>query len=279
MTPEQQGRKRAETFRVDHGLGVQPLPDVVALIEQTTDVDVAILQAGPDEHGMTMRDPLRDVTMIAVARTRNPMRQRSTLAHELAHVLFDDCSPPKSPTWASRSPEEQRADAFARHVLVPIDGVRRILGPRPEVTEADLADLVQRFHASPAIIAIQLNHAGYIAESRKKAWMALTAPALATRYGWADQYHALQSESDTRRAPQRLLARATTGYIESVVSLEAIARLRATTTEQVLADFDEAGIRSKPFDTAIPWMKPDDLPTGNTDFSDLDELDDQPGTS
>ncbi|KGN32971.1 hypothetical protein N802_16480 [Knoellia sinensis KCTC 19936] len=279
MTPEQQGRERAEAFRLGHGLGVQPLPDLVALIEQTTDVDVAILQAGPDEHGMTMRDPLRAVTMIAVARTRNPMRQRSTLAHELAHVLFDDCSPPKPSGWSDRGPEEQRADSFARHLLVPIDGIRGVLTSREDLSEADLAGLVQRFQASPAIIAIQLNLAGYIDASRKQRWMALTAPALATRYGWADQYHALQSESDMHRAPQRLLARATTGYIESVVSLEAIARLRATTPEQVQADFDEAGITPSPTDTDLPWAAADDLPAGDNDFSDLDALDEPPGTS
>ena len=278
MTAEQQGREHAEAFRTEHALGAQPLADLVALIEQTTDVDVAILQTGPDEHGMTMRDPLRGVTIIAVARTRHPMRQRSTLAHELAHVVFDDCTPPKPSGWSDRGPEEQRADSFARHLLAPIDGLRAVLGGRTDLTEADLSDLVQRFQASPAIVAIQLNQAGYLTTSRKQEWMALTAPALATRYGWADQYHALQVESDTRRAPQRLLARATTGYIENVVSLETIARLRAATPEQVQADFDEAGIIPEPRGE-ISWATPDDLPAGNDDFSDLDALDDPPRPS
>jgi Zn-dependent peptidase ImmA (M78 family) len=60
------------------------------VIEQATGIDVAVLDVGPDEHGLTMRDPGRDAVFIGVARTRNPMRQRSTLAHELGHVLFED---------------------------------------------------------------------------------------------------------------------------------------------------------------------------------------------
>jgi Zn-dependent peptidase ImmA (M78 family) len=69
---------------------VQPLGDLVAVIEQATGIDVAVLDVGPDEHGLAMRDPARGTVFIGVARTRNPMRQRSTLAHELGHVLFGD---------------------------------------------------------------------------------------------------------------------------------------------------------------------------------------------
>src|SRR5690625_1333285 len=60
MNAELQGKRAAEAFREEHHLGVQPLGDLVALIEQTTGHDVAVLDAGPHEHGLTMRDPSRD---------------------------------------------------------------------------------------------------------------------------------------------------------------------------------------------------------------------------
>lgn len=44
--------------------------------------------------------------------------------------------------------------------------------------------------------------------------------------GWTDQYKALQEQSDTRRAPQKLLARAIDGHVENVVSAQALATLR-----------------------------------------------------
>ena len=79
-------------------MGDQPLGDIITIIEQTTGVDVAVLDVHDSEHGMAMRDPKFGSTIIAVARTTHPMRQRSTLAHELAHVLFEDAGQPVSTT-------------------------------------------------------------------------------------------------------------------------------------------------------------------------------------
>lgn len=111
MNTEASGRAMAARFRRDHHLGVQPLGDLVAVIEQTTGIDVAVLDVGPDEHGLTMRDTARGAVFIGVARTRNPMRQRSTLAHELGHVLFEDWADSNASNWSDRTPAEIRADA------------------------------------------------------------------------------------------------------------------------------------------------------------------------
>ena len=143
MNLEAQAKKAAISFRRKHRRGLQPLGDLVALIEQTTGHDVAIIDADPDEHGLTMHDPDREVTFIGIARTPHPMRQRSTLAHELAHVLFEDWN--SQTEFGSRSPQEIRADAFARHLLLPEDGLRELLGNRKSLSTADLSAVVQRF--------------------------------------------------------------------------------------------------------------------------------------
>ncbi|MGH3449912.1 MAG: ImmA/IrrE family metallo-endopeptidase, partial [Haloechinothrix sp.] len=64
LNAETEGRTAAARFRRDHHLGVQPLGDLVAVIEQATGMDVAILDVGPDEHGLTMRDPVLDAVFI-----------------------------------------------------------------------------------------------------------------------------------------------------------------------------------------------------------------------
>jgi len=56
------------------------------------------------------------------------MRQRSTLAHELGHVLFQDWADSDAGDWSERNPAEIRADAFARHLLVPVEGLRDFIG-------------------------------------------------------------------------------------------------------------------------------------------------------
>lgn len=259
----------AARFRQDHHLGAQPLGDLVALVDQATGIDVAVLDVGPDEHGLTMRDPVRDAVFIGVGRTRNPMRQRSTLAHELGHVLFEDWADSGAGNWSDRRPEEIRADAFARHLLVPVDGLHDLLGTQETMIQSTLSAVVQRFLVSPQIAAIALHQANYIDDATKQEWMALSAPQLAARFGWSDQYRALQADSDQRRAPQRLLARAIKGYAESVLPAQAIATLCGITREAAEADLREAGIVSA--ERRIAWADPAELPDVHVDLTALDE--------
>lgn len=281
MNPEAEGRVAAERFRRDHHLDAQPLGDLVAIIEQTAGIDVAILDAGPDEHGLTMRDPARGTVFIGVARTPHPMRQRSTLAHELGHVLFEDWADNGAGDWSERTPTEIRADAFARHLLVPVEGLREFLGNRESVPQSALSSVVQRFLVSPQIAVIALHQANYIDDSAKREWMALNTPALAARFGWIEQYRALQAASDQRRAPQQLLARAIRGYAEGVLPAQAIATMRGITIEAAEADLREAGIA--PAERPVAWADPSALPDVDVDLTALDQdlnaTDDAPPSS
>jgi Zn-dependent peptidase ImmA (M78 family) len=269
LNAEAEGRTAAALLRQEHHLGVQPLGDLVAVIEQATRIDVSILDVGPDEHGLTMRDPARGAVFIGVARTRNPMRQRSTLAHELGHVLFEDWADGGTTSWSDRRPAEIRADAFARHLLVPAEGLLEFLENRELVTQTTLSDVVQRFLVSPQIAAIALHQAEYIDEDTKQGWMALTAPKLAARFGWSDQYRALQADSDQRRAPQRLLARAIKGYAEAALPAQAIATLRGITLEAAEAELRDAGV--VPVERPIVWTDPAELPDVDVDLAALDQ--------
>lgn len=264
MSAESEGREAAAEFRNRHHLGMQPLGDLVALIEQTTGVDVAVLDVGPDEHGLTMRDPARDAVVVAVARTRHPMRQRSTLAHELAHVIFEDWT--DEPNVTSNSPEESRANAFARHLLVPVEGVKAIVGA-DSVDLGALSKVVQLFEVSPAMAAIAMQQAGYINGETKEQWIARESTRkLAAQYGWSDHYEALQEQSNRKRAPQKLLARLTSGYVANIVSAQTIAALRGMDVDEVVRGFHDEGI--EPQELAVAWADAAELPQLEVDFSD-----------
>lgn len=274
MSVESEGRARAEAFRKEHHLGAQPVADLFALFELVRGLDVASIEvANPDEHGMTAHDPTRSVTKVVVACTPNPMRQRSTLAHELAHVLFGDYAHAPQGAWADSNPVETRATAFARHLLVPLDGLAEFLGERRPLALADLSRAVQWFQASPRIVLIQMQNAGYLKTPQKNEWWDHSAPWLAGNFGWTPQYRALQVESETPRAPQGLLARATRAYQEGILSLQAVARIRAATPDIVEEEFADAGISQA--HPEIVWGNPDDLPRREDDFADLDALDGQ----
>ncbi|WP_329005223.1 XRE family transcriptional regulator [Kribbella sp. NBC_00709] len=271
MNAELDGQAAAEQFRAQHHLGVQPLGDLVAIIEQATGLDVAVLHAGPDEHGMTMRDPKRGAVFIGVARTLNPMRQRSTLAHELGHVLFGDWVDESSGDWSARTPIERRADAFARHLLIPQAGLAQFLDDRDPSSLATLSSIAQRFLVSPALAAIALHQGKFIGTSVKEDWKRWSTPQLAVRFGWTDHYHVLQADADQRRAPQRLLARAVSGYIEGVLPARAIATLRGISLDDVELELREADV--VPHQPTVAWTAADDLPEVDIDLSDLDDGD------
>lgn len=195
------------------------------------------------------------------------MRHRSTLAHELAHVVFDDWGQLEDP--GTRSPQEIRADAFARHFLLPVEGLRSFLGTRAAVNESDLSAVVQHFLVSPMLAAIALHEAGYVDLPTKKAWMRVSTPELATRHGWRDHYDSLRVLSDRSRAPQKLLERATRGYSEGVVSAQTIATLRGVTAESAKQQLQEAGL--SPAAADAEWIDVDELPEVSIDLSDLDD--------
>lgn len=273
LTFEDEARKAAERFRKENGLGVAPIADIVALIEQTQDVDVTVLDVeDPNEHGLTMVDPVRGATIVAVATSNKPMRWRSNLAHELGHLIFGDHDNGQPGALSAGSTLENRAQSFARHLLIPLGGVQhfidRLKGPLDLNT---FSDLVQRFEVSPAIVSIQLQALEVIDASLQAEWSALYTPMLAARFGWTDQYKGLQAESRQRRAPQRLLARVIAGYVAGLVSLETAALVRGVAPEELADEFEAAGIRQ-----TVPAgeREDDDLLVGVDPDVDLSWLDD-----
>ncbi|MFD4444551.1 ImmA/IrrE family metallo-endopeptidase [Nocardia sp. NPDC058519] len=267
MTAESEGRAAAERFREEYHLGYQPLGDLVTLIEQTVRADVAVLETGPDQHGMTMRHGDRGTVYIAVARTPHPMRQRSTLAHELGHVVFGDWA--EEPQVDSASPAEIRANAFARHLLLPLEGVRELVAAERDRDElALLSKVVQRYLVSPQIAAIALEQVGYLAGPAKAQLRVETTSRLAARFGWSDQYQAIQAESNRRRAPQRLLARAIAGYLQNAVPVQTIATLRGLDVVTVRKELTNAGLT--PTELQPVWGDLADLPEVDLDLDELD---------
>lgn len=271
---EDDAREAAEAFREENGLGIAPIADLVALIEQTQNVDVTVLGVDDsNEHGLTMIDPVRGATVVAVASSNKPMRWRSTLAHELGHLIFRDHNNGKPGALSAGSTTERRAQSFARHLLIPLAGIQHLLdrlnGPLDLET---FSDIVQRFQVSPAIAAIQLRALGAIDTPRHTDWSGLYTPTLAARFGWTDQYKSLQAESRQRRAPQRLLARVIDGYVAGLVSLETVASVRGVALRDLATEFEEAGIKpAARYDEAVE----NDLLAGaepNVDLSWLDDV-------
>lgn len=223
MSNEKLGRDAAAALRAELGLGTGPIESLPRLIERKIGIGVAYVATTTPGHGMTMK--LGDKVMMAVGCTEHPMRLRSTLAHELGHFRLGSVDRALNHSdWDERTPEEIQVDAFARHLLVPLDTVRAAAqGATP--TLALLSNLVQTLMASPNIVAIQLRDAKVINAETCREWSSLSAGRLASQFGWSAEYAALAAHSKTPRAPQSLLARAVEAYRWGLVTPASIARL------------------------------------------------------
>ena len=195
------------------------------LVHVTKGIDVISMNVPDVEHGLSMCDPATGRVVIAVATTPHPMRHRSSIAHELGHVVAGDLERDTRLVPGERSPEEIRADAFARHLLLPLDGVRHRIATDTQrgLALAVLSDLVQEFEVSPHIAAIQLRTLGLIDADTCTAWSAKSAANLATKFGWGSQYRSLAADSSAPRAPQSLMARAVEGYQRGVLGITELA--------------------------------------------------------
>lgn len=248
LNNEKFAAQKAQELRDRLGLGTAPIADMTVLFE-SLGVDLAVIDTeDEDAHGMTAKDPSSMSVFTVVPTSKNPMRQRSSIAHELGHIILDEWHEGGENDYATRDGAEVRADIFARHLLIPEAGVRQFAGQKeaPEFRLVDFSRLVQTYQVSPYMAAIAAANAGVIGEDTKEDFKQYSTFSLAQQFGWADQYRAMQETSSQKRAPQRLLQRVIRAYQQGVISLQAVATLRQVPLEQVQAEFDEAGIFPQP---------------------------------
>ena len=196
------------------------------LVHVAKGIDVISMTVPDAEHGLSMCDPATGRVVIAVATTPHPMRQRSSIAHELGHVIAGDLDRAEPLVPGERSPEEICADAFAPHLLLPLDAIRRRFPAghnQVSLSLSDLSDLVQEFEASPHIAAIQLRTLKLIDADICSNWGARSAATLAMTFGWGSQYRSLVADSSVPRAPQSLMTRAVEGYQHGILGIRELA--------------------------------------------------------
>lgn len=250
LTNDEKAARAAANFRLEYDLGNAPINDLSDLIESRLGIDVAIMEMDDGLDGMVIQDPETGQRIISVACTTSAERQRATLAHELGHLELGDFATGGVIDCGARSGDEIRADAFARHLLVPQQGVNEFLGglgrQRHQLNEADLAHLVRYFEASPMMILIQLENTGWLGVGQKEAWKPNSAGKLAARYGWADEHKASQRKAMTAQAPMRIVAEAMEAYVNNLIGLESVARIRGMSSLDLQAELLEVGIEPKP---------------------------------
>lgn len=150
----------AEKLRETWQLGVDPIPDMTALLEDHG-IRVLILPLPERVSGLTclVRRPRHDprIPVIVVNRRHSLERRRLTLGHELAHRIIR----------ADASDDREKASNFfagaflvsRRHLVREIGERRRALGYR------ELIQLKHMYRVSAAALLVRLRQVGIISES------------------------------------------------------------------------------------------------------------------
>ncbi len=166
------GYRLARDVRRKLGNEADRLPDMVFLLEEQFDVLVRIeTLASWRIPALGMKEPQTGaaaaILNAANDRRANPQTTRVDLAHELGHILFD---PPNgevnlivdydSDEGRVLTHAEMRARAFAAELLLPLEGLRRLLGrPCYEMSESNALELVARTRGEFLTpIEITVNH-------------------------------------------------------------------------------------------------------------------------
>ena len=166
------GYRLANQVRTALGNETEPLPDMVTLLEDRFDILVRMEPlASARIEALSLHEPQTGAAAALLnatgKRRSNPLTARVDLAHELGHILFDppDRENPlvidvETDEGRSISHAEQRARAFAAELLMPAEGLRRLLGrPRYEMSTPQALALVERVRREfRTPIEITVNH-------------------------------------------------------------------------------------------------------------------------
>lgn len=239
MSAEAEGRALAESLRRDQRLGFAPIGDVIDFLESVMKLDVVLMQMPVGLSGMTRKDSFTGAMVVAARTGDSPERQRFSLAHELGHILASDFSSDLT-TVHTQSTQETKAHSFARHFLMPLDGVRQL--PDVPSPEALTSHAVRHFGVSPEVAAIQLRAAMRLSEGEKRDVSRLSASQLATQFGWGAERLALVERAGTPRSPQRALANAVAAYSQGRMGIATYARIRGVSVPAALEELADAGI-------------------------------------
>jgi len=157
---EDEGEVLAQDLRKEWKLGIDPIPNMTALLEDRG-IKVLVIPLPGSVPGLTCltQQPRhkKKVPVIVVNKSVTLERRRLTLAHELAHRLIDDRSPVD---------HEKASNVFAGAFLAPRDHLIRAIGKsRKAIGYEELVQLKRMYRISAAALLVRLKQIGVISES------------------------------------------------------------------------------------------------------------------
>ncbi len=170
----QAGYALAERARRRLGLGLSPISSMRDLVESRLGIPVIQAALPAKIAGATISsDGRRGIVLNTAGRNSNVWIRRTTLAHELGHILFDpeeELSNVRVDSYdvVARNAEhgdlprdvvEQRANAFAVEFLAPSEGVKSLVPSPASVSATSIAEVMSVFGIGPAAARFHVGNA------------------------------------------------------------------------------------------------------------------------
>ncbi len=149
---------------------VGPVPDLVGVLENRGILFMALEDA--DERFSGINGLVDGRPYIVVNAAMSPERNRSTIAHELAHLVFD---------WGGveGKDQEEHATAVSGAFLLPATEAARELGMRRRAVTRDMEIVACEYGVSMMLLAKRANMAGIVPDSAYKKFC-----ITASKKGW-----------------------------------------------------------------------------------------------
>ncbi len=252
-----------ETFAAEArqrlGLGVKPVWDMVALLE---DEGVFVVEAPFESTNLfgafTYSEETGPCVLINTHCTRG--RQTTTAAHEYCHNLKDREKVRAIVCGRHNEDEEieRYAFAFARHFLMPREGVLQVLDDlgalSRDIDEEDIVHLRWRFRVSYQVASLHLMRLGFVGRSEyenlkdiRNVW------ALDRRLGYdpeEDRKEEPKRSSEALRRPRPLIELAVKAYEGGRITLSRFAEVMGLGRAGAVDLLEEAGVKIRTLDGA-----------------------------
>jgi transcriptional regulator with XRE-family HTH domain len=237
-----QGVRVAKALREELQLGTVGIADLIGLCEQECGLDVAVEPVGQGPSGLLVHHA-DDVALAIINSGETGPRRRFTLAHELAHHLFRDVEIVivEDPDTGKDRDIERRADAFAAELLMPEEGVRRVLNGAP-MTVATMVDGLIRFQVSREAWLNRVVSLGVVNRADAAGFRESPVRQQFAMAGRSQDHQPWEDRSGCRRAPARIESRLLGAYTSGRIGIGPLAQLAERDPGDLQAEYESEGI-------------------------------------
>lgn len=217
--------------RIGKPLGELSTQDLIDEIEENFDVNVVVSDLPDGCDGMSYQDGAFKAIVLGTSEVAS--RQRYTLAHELAHILWGDAEQGVIREAMYRSDgdrAEKRANVFAASFTVPKDELVQLIDGRDPADAFD--ELTWSFGVSPDSMAWRLLNLHLIEESARAALASRTTADCATSQGKQGEQLVRNRRALIKRPPLRLATAAARAYTAGETGVGPAAQLLGLSEEE-----------------------------------------------